>query len=75
MNSLCLFLSAMCRQIGYFRPIAKQSGADDYRIRLMKQHFDMSTPESSMYGATEAEASEMIANGREDVLIEKIIKR
>ena len=35
----------------------------------------MSTPESSMYGATEAEASEMIANGREDVLIEKIIKR
>lgn len=62
-------------KIGYFRPIAKRQGADDYRIKLMKDCFDLKDSESMMFGVNEGEALEMIADDREDELIERIIEK
>ena len=62
-------------KIGYFRPIGKNQGRDDYRIKLMKAHFELEDEESTMFGIKEDEALQMIADNREDELNERIIKK
>eukprot|EP00531_Pseudo-nitzschia_arenysensis_P017321 CAMPEP_0116138024 /NCGR_PEP_ID=MMETSP0329-20121206/12553_1 /TAXON_ID=697910 /ORGANISM="Pseudo-nitzschia arenysensis, Strain B593" /LENGTH=1155 /DNA_ID=CAMNT_0003632963 /DNA_START=128 /DNA_END=3595 /DNA_ORIENTATION=+ len=62
-------------KIGYFRPFGKLQGHDDYRIRLMKDHFQLKDDESAMFGMSEEEGLQMIADGQEDELVERIIKK
>lgn len=61
--------------IGYFRPIGKSKGHNDYRIKLMKDHFGLRDDESTMFGVDEEEALQMIADNREDELNEQIIRK
>lgn len=71
---MSVFASSV-QKIGYFRPIGKRQGLDDYRIKLMKDHFGLTDAESTMFGVNEEEALQMIADNQEDELIERIIKK
>ena len=71
---LSVFASSVDK-IGYFRPIGKRQGQDDYRITLMKDHFQLTDPEHMMFGVNEEKALQMIADGQEDLLFERIIKK
>jgi BioD-like phosphotransacetylase family protein len=68
--------SASADQIGYFRPIGRgREGSNDYRIRLMKEYFQLDDEEEDMYGIDENEAWQAIADGNEDEVFEKILKK
>jgi phosphate acetyltransferase len=71
---MSVFASSV-QKIGYFRPIGKRQGPDDYRIKLMKKHFGLIDNESMMFGVNEEVALQMIADNQEDELNERIIKK
>lgn len=59
-------------RIGYFRPIASKNSR---RTKLMKETFDLTDSLDDMYGVTMDEWVEMVSQGREDELFEKVLER
>lgn len=66
--------SASAEKIGYFRPVGR-GGSSDYRIKLMKEHFDLEDSKESMFGVDEEEAWQAIGDGKEDLIFERVIKK
>ena len=65
-------------RVGFFRPlITVDKGADgkDNDIDLISSYFNLGIPYESMYGFTAAEAGTLISQGKEDEILEGIIKK
>ncbi len=65
-------------RVGFFRPlITVDKGADgkDNDIDLISSYFNLGIPYESMYGYTAAEAGTLISQGKEDEILEGIIKK
>jgi len=65
-------------RVGFFRPlITVDNGADgkDNDIDLISSYFNLGIPYESMYGYTAAEAGTLISQGKEDEILEGIIKK
>ncbi len=65
-------------KVGFFRPIINvdpDSEKKDDDINLIASYFDLDIPYRQMYGYTAQEAANLIAQGREEALLEGIIER
>ena len=60
-------------RLGYFRPFA--TGVDDLAVSLMRKRFQLKQDPSLMFGVTVAEAADLIAHGREDEMLDKILTK
>ena len=60
-------------RLGYFRPFA--TGVDDLAVSLMRKRFQLRQDPSLMFGVTVAEAADLIAHGREDEMLDKILTK
>ena len=56
------------RKIGYFRPVAHESGGQDHAIGLIAELHKLDFPYESMYGCTYDEAMEFLRAGHPDEL-------
>ncbi|GMH90881.1 hypothetical protein TL16_g11895 [Triparma laevis f. inornata] len=68
--------SARLETCGYFRCIARDGpNHEDYKITLMREHFNLDCDPEAMYGVTAEEAMDMLAHGQTDALYEKILTK
>lgn len=59
-------------KVGFFRPIIREDDAD---IRLISSNFNVKEKFSEMYGVTAGEAATLASLGRQDEILEAIIKK
>lgn len=65
-------------KVGFFRPIIRgepEKGRLDLDIELMSYHFKLNFPPESMYGYKASDAVNLITLGREEEVIEEIIRK
>ena len=65
-------------RVGFFRPIISSdydSKEQDHDIHLISSYFKLDASYEEMYGFTAREANDMISSGREEDLLEGIIKK
>ncbi|MET8064472.1 phosphate acetyltransferase [Micromonospora sp. NPDC005686] len=71
---LAELLSRQVERIGAFRPLVAGDGADPI-LALLTERYRMELPVDELYGATYAEASALVADGRREELISRIVTR
>ncbi|MEW2591811.1 phosphate acetyltransferase [Micromonospora aurantiaca] len=71
---LAELLSRQVERIGAFRPLVAGDGADPI-LALLTERYRMELPVDELYGATYAEASALVADGRRAELISRIVTR
>ncbi|WP_431878054.1 phosphate acetyltransferase [Micromonospora marina] len=71
---LAELLSRQVERIGAFRPLVGGDGADPI-LALLTERYRMDLPVDELYGATYAEASALVADGRREELISRIVTR
>ncbi len=71
---LAELLSRQVERIGAFRPLVGGDGADPI-LALLTERYRMDLPVDQLYGATYAEASALVADGRREELISRIVTR
>jgi phosphate acetyltransferase len=65
-------------RVGFFRPIINTGGSrngTDNDINLISSYFDLGIPYKQMYGYTAAEASDLFSAGKEEEIVEGIIRK
>lgn len=64
-------------RVGFFRPIINPDPLDarNADIQLMATQFNLTLPHEKMYGITQAEADQLIAQGKKGEIIEIIIEK
>ncbi|MFD0823208.1 AAA family ATPase, partial [Micromonospora zhanjiangensis] len=67
-------LSRRTARIGVFRPLAPAEGVDPL-LRLLIDRYPTPVPYADAYGVTDAEAAAMVADGRREELIGRIVER
>lgn len=73
--SVMELLMRKIKKVGFFRPIiADQSGVDS-NIALISSCFHLDEQYEAMYGCTASEASFLAAQGKQDEVVERIIKK
>ncbi|WBC17793.1 phosphate acetyltransferase [Micromonospora sp. WMMA1998] len=71
---LAELLSRQVGRIGAFRPLVAGDGADPI-LALLTERYRVELPVGELHGATYAEATELVANGRREELISAIVAR
>ncbi|MEU1846088.1 phosphate acetyltransferase [Micromonospora sediminicola] len=71
---LAELLSRQVGRIGAFRPLVAGDGADPI-LALLTERYRIELPVGELHGATYAEATELVANGRREELISAIVAR
>ncbi|MFI7158933.1 phosphate acetyltransferase [Micromonospora chalcea] len=71
---LAELLSRQVERIGAFRPLVTSDGTDPI-LALLTERYRMDLPVDELYGATYAEASALVADGRREELISRIVTR
>ncbi len=71
---LAELLSRQVERIGAFRPLVAGDGTDPI-LALLTERYRMELPVDELYGATYAEASALVADGRREELISRIVTR
>ncbi len=71
---LAELLSRQVERIGAFRPLVGGDGADPI-LALLTERYRMDLPVDELHGATYAEASALVADGRREELISRIVTR
>ncbi|WP_435588353.1 phosphate acetyltransferase [Micromonospora chalcea] len=71
---LAELLSRQVERIGAFRPLVTGDGTDPI-LALLTERYRMDLPVDELYGATYAEASALVADGRREELISRIVTR
>ncbi|MBQ1071245.1 phosphotransacetylase family protein, partial [Micromonospora sp. D75] len=71
---LAELLSRQVERIGAFRPLVTGEGTDPI-LALLTERYRMDLPVDELYGATYAEASALVADGRREELISRIVTR
>ncbi|MEV6516503.1 phosphate acetyltransferase [Micromonospora chalcea] len=71
---LAELLSRQVERIGAFRPLVAGDGTDPI-LALLTERYRMELPVDELYGATYAEASALVADGRREELISRIVSR
>ncbi|MFG1602746.1 phosphate acetyltransferase [Actinoplanes sp. NPDC049265] len=66
-------LSRQVARIGVFRPLV--AGADDPLLTLLTERYPLVAPYAEAYGVTYAEAAALVADGRREELISRIVER
>jgi phosphate acetyltransferase len=77
---LAELLSRQVARIGAFRPLVRDSAArasdsEDPTLTLLRERYQIELPYSELYGATYAEAAALVADGRREELISRIVGR
>ncbi|MBW2491535.1 MAG: phosphate acetyltransferase [Deltaproteobacteria bacterium] len=65
-------------KVGFFRPIINTDpapGKQDNDIELISSHFKLEFPYEKMYGFTTKETADLISQGRENEILEGVIKK
>ncbi|MFF5055626.1 phosphate acetyltransferase [Micromonospora sp. NPDC000663] len=71
---LAELLSRQVERIGAFRPLVSGAGPDPI-LALLHDRYRIDLPEAELTGATYAEAAAMVAEGRREELISRIVER
>ncbi|WP_089155053.1 phosphate acetyltransferase [Micromonospora sp. NBS 11-29] len=71
---LAELLSRQVERIGAFRPLVPGDGPDQI-LALLTERYRVEQPVDELHGATYAEATELVANGRREELISAIVAR
>ncbi|MEH1054225.1 phosphate acetyltransferase [Micromonospora sp. CPCC 206171] len=71
---LAELLSRQVERIGAFRPLVADTGADPI-LALLVDRYRVDLPQHELTGATYAEASALVADGRREELISRIVER
>ncbi|MBQ0892205.1 phosphate acetyltransferase [Micromonospora sp. U56] len=71
---LAELLSRQVERIGAFRPLVADTGADPI-LALLIDRYRVDLPQHELTGATYAEASTLVADGRREELISRIVER
>ncbi|MBQ1046661.1 MULTISPECIES: phosphate acetyltransferase [unclassified Micromonospora] len=71
---LAELLSRQVERIGAFRPLVAGDGTDPI-LALLTERYRMELPVGELHGATYAEASALVADGRREELISRIVTR
>ncbi|WP_446211233.1 phosphate acetyltransferase [Micromonospora sp. IBSANI012] len=71
---LAELLSRQVERIGVFRPLVADTGADPI-LALLIDRYRVDLPQHELTGATYAEASALVADGRREELISRIVER
>ncbi|MBB5116053.1 phosphate acetyltransferase [Micromonospora echinospora] len=71
---LAELLSRQVERIGAFRPLVAGDGTDPI-LALLTERYRMELPVDELYGATYAEATALVADGRREELISRIVTR
>ena len=66
-------LSRRVDRLGVFRPLVADD--KDRVLTLLRERYRIKAPAETLYGATYADASRMLAEGRGDDLVSKIVER
>jgi phosphate acetyltransferase len=66
-------LSAMSKKVGFFRPVIPQNGGRDALTYLITSRYGLDLPSDALYGCTEETARNLLAEGRYDELLKRII--
>lgn len=81
-SAICLglmeLLSRYVDKVGFFRPLIYQKPVSyerDNDISLIASHFNLTTSYENMYAYTTAEASQLIAMGKQEELLEGILNK
>ncbi|MDT4993556.1 MAG: phosphate acetyltransferase [Actinoplanes sp.] len=67
-------LSRQVARIGVFRPLVG-GAADDALLTLLTKRYPVVAPYADSYGVTAAEASALVADGRREELVSRIVQR
>jgi phosphate acetyltransferase len=67
-------LSRQVARIGVFRPLLSGTG-DDPLLTLLTERYPVTVPYAEAYGVTAAEASALVADGKWEELISRIVER
>jgi phosphate acetyltransferase len=67
--------SAINRRVGFFRPVVGHEAADDNLTTLIRGRYDLPFPADALYGCTAEQASELVAAGRYDELLKRILDK
>jgi phosphate acetyltransferase len=70
---LAELLSRQVAHVGVFRPLIRDG--EDPTLTLLRERYQIELPYSELYGATYAEASALVADGRREELISRIVGR
>ncbi|MCG6941467.1 MAG: phosphate acetyltransferase [Thiohalocapsa sp.] len=68
-------LSAINRRVGFFRPVVSRDVHEDNLTTLIRRRYDLPFPADALYGATAEQASELVAAGRYDQLLKRILDK
>jgi len=71
---LAELLSRRVERIGVFRPLVTGAGPDA-TLTLLRERYRIDLPDDQLYGASYAEAAELVADGRREELISRIVDR
>ncbi len=69
------WLAAHARRPGFFRPVVKTTDTPDPLTRLITTRYPLPHPPEALYGATAAEARALVARGRYDELLKRVLER
>eukprot|EP00467_Chlorarachnion_reptans_P021750 CAMPEP_0114493762 /NCGR_PEP_ID=MMETSP0109-20121206/4279_1 /TAXON_ID=29199 /ORGANISM="Chlorarachnion reptans, Strain CCCM449" /LENGTH=1132 /DNA_ID=CAMNT_0001670729 /DNA_START=28 /DNA_END=3426 /DNA_ORIENTATION=- len=74
--SLLQTFSSRLERCGYFRCISNTSdGRRDFKLDLMREHFNLDCDPDTMFGVTADDAKDFIAYGKVDQMYEKILDK
>ncbi len=68
-------LSRQIERVGFFRPVIRSDSIRDNDVELMRKHFCQEQLYEISYAATHAEARQMIADGEQKALLNRIFSR
>ena len=68
-------LSAINRNIGFFRPIVQQTAEEDALIALMRHRYSLPFAPDMLYGCSAEEAKHLLGSRRHDELIKLILSK
>ncbi|WP_326555336.1 phosphate acetyltransferase [Micromonospora sp. NBC_01813] len=71
---LAELLSRRVERIGVFRPLVAGDGPDA-TLTLLRERYRIDLPDDQLYGASYAQAAELVADGRREELISRIVGR
>jgi phosphate acetyltransferase len=63
------------RKLGLFRPVVQEGTSTDHLVALVTSRYDVTTPQESMFGTTQASARDLIARDKVDELHSRILEK
>ena len=75
MLGLMELLSGQARNIGFFRPVVRDSQGRDGAIHLVSSRYAIKFPYQSMFGCTYQTARDLLMADREDELLKRILDK